>query len=82
MITIPKLAKAIQKRFGGTEAEALAEARMSWGTSASETSSSTNAILPDDRKVLYALHDAGLLQSFWETVPLLDGRNCVSFTGN
>src|SRR3989475_12456028 len=34
-----------------------------------------NAIHPDDRTVFYALHDAGLLQSFWETVPLLDGRN-------
>src|SRR6266540_1706077 len=34
-----------------------------------------NAIEPPDRKVFYALHDAGLLQSFWETMPLLDGRN-------
>ncbi len=34
-----------------------------------------NAIQPEDRKLFYSLHDAGLLQTFWETVPLLDGRN-------
>src|SRR5947208_11787801 len=26
-------------------------------------------------ELFYSLHDAGLLQTFWETVPLLDGRN-------
>lgn len=75
MITIPKLAKAIQKRLGGTEAEALAEARIVMGYFGFRNVIIDNAILPDDRKVMYALHDAGLLQSFWETVPLLDGRN-------
>ncbi len=75
MITIPKLAKAIQKRLGGTKAEALGEARIVMGYFGFRNVIIDNAILPADRKVLYALHDAGLLQSFWETVPLLDGRN-------
>ena len=34
-----------------------------------------NAIHPDDRKLFYELHDAGLLQSTWETVLLLNGRS-------
>jgi len=72
MITIPKLAKAIQKRLGGTEAEALAEARTVMGYFRFRNVIIDNAILPDDRKVLYALHDAGLLQSFWEDGSLLE----------
>jgi hypothetical protein len=75
MITFSKLARAIQKRFGGTEAEALAEARTVLSYFGFRSVIIDNAILPEDRKVFYALHDAGLLQSFWETVPLLDGRN-------
>ncbi len=34
-----------------------------------------NAIDPEDRKMFYTLHDAGLLRSSWETVLLLSGRN-------
>jgi len=75
VITVQKLALAIQKRFGGTEAEALAESRTVMSYFGFRSVIIDNAILPDDRKVFYALHDAGLLQSFWETVPLLDGRN-------
>src|SRR2546425_8149197 len=75
MITVQKLALAIQKRFGGTEAEALAESRTVMSYFGFRSVIIDNAIHPDDRKVFYALHDAGLLQSFWETVPLLDGRN-------
>ncbi len=76
MITVQKLALAIQKRFGGTEAEALAESRTVMSYFGFRSVIIDNAIHPDDRKVFYVLHDAGLLQSFWETVPLLDGRNC------
>src|SRR2546425_3242398 len=75
VITVQKLALAIQKRFGGTEAEALAESRTVMSYFGFRSVIIDNAIHPDDRKVFYALHDAGLLQSFWETVPLLDGRN-------
>ena len=75
MITLRKLARAIEKRLGGTPAEALAEARTVMSYFGFRNVIIDNAIHPDDRKVFYALHDAGLLQSFWETVPLLDGRN-------
>jgi hypothetical protein len=75
LITVQKLAQAIQKRLGGTEAEALAESRTVMSYFGFRSVIIDNAIHPDDRKVFYALHDAGLLQSFWETVPLLDGRN-------
>src|SRR5438876_11550643 len=75
MITVQKLAQAIGKRLGGTEAEALAESRTVMSYFGFRSVIIDNAIHPDDRKVFYALHDAGLLQSFWETVPLLDGRN-------
>jgi Family of unknown function (DUF6015) len=75
MITVGKLARAIQRRLHGTEAEALAEARTILSYFGFRSVIIDNAIEPADRKVFYALHDAGLLQSFWETVPLLDGRN-------
>lgn len=75
MITLRKLAWAIEARLGGTGAEALAEARVVMNYFGFRNVIIDNAIHPDDRKVFYALHDAGLLQSFWETVPLMDGRN-------
>src|SRR5437773_4652862 len=75
MITVRKLARAIERRLGGMTAEALNEARtvMSYFGFASQIID--NVIQPEDRKLFYNLADAGLLQTFWETVPLLDGRN-------
>jgi len=75
MITVRTLAQAIERRLGGTTAEALNEARtvMSYFGFASQIID--NVIQPEDRKLFYNLADAGLLQTFWETVPLLDGRN-------
>ena len=75
MITIRKLARAIEKRLGGTATEALTEARTVMSYFGFSREIIDNAIHPDDRKLFYALHDAGLLQTFWETVVLLDGRN-------
>lgn len=75
MITLRKLARAIEARLGGTASEALAEARVVLSYFGFRNVIIDNAIHPDDRKVFYTLHDAGLLQSFWETVPLMDGRN-------
>ena len=75
MITVRTLARAIEKRLGGTSAEALAESRIVMSYFGFRSEIIDNAILPDDRKLFYNLHDAGFLQTFWETVPLLDGRN-------
>src|SRR3989449_7998104 len=75
VITVKTLARAIEKRLGGTSSEALAEARTVMSYFGFRTEIIDNAIQPEDRKLFYSLHDAGLLQTFWETVPLLDGRN-------
>jgi len=75
MITVRKLARAIEKRLRGTSAEALSEARTVMSYFGFSREIIDNAIHPDDRKLFYSLHDAGLLQTFWETVLLLDGRN-------
>src|SRR5437879_13200380 len=75
MITVKTLARASEKRLGGTSSEALAEARTVMSYFGFRTEIIDNAIQPEDRKLFYSLHDAGLLQTFWETVPLLDGRN-------
>lgn len=75
MITVRKLARAIEKRLGHTAPEAQTEARTVMSYFGFSRQIIDNAILPADRKVFYALNDAGLLQTFWETVVLLDGRN-------
>jgi hypothetical protein len=75
MITIRKFARAIEKRLGGTATEALTEARTVMSYFGFSRQIIDNAILPEDRKLFYGLHDAGLLQTFWETVVLMDGRN-------
>lgn len=38
-----------------------------------------NAIDPVDRKLFYQIHDTGLLNTFWETVILPNGRAWRSF---
>src|SRR5437773_11873625 len=75
MITVKTLARAIEKRLGGTGSEALAEARTVMSYFGFRTEIIDNAIQPEDRKLFYSLHDAGLIQTFWETVPLLVVRN-------
>lgn len=75
MITVEKLARAIEKRLGRPRAEALREAERVLDYFGFRTVIIDNAIQPEDRKLFYALHDAKLLQSSIETAPLLDGRN-------
>ena len=38
-----------------------------------------NALHQEDRKVFYDLHDAGLLNTYWETVILPTGRSWRTF---
>ncbi len=75
MITIRKLSAAIERRLGHPSAEAREEARTVLSYFGFRDTIIDNAIEPEDRKLFYLLSDAGLLQSTWETVPLLDGRN-------
>src|SRR5439155_18850775 len=67
VITVKTLALAMEKRLGGTMSEALAEARTVMSYFGFRTEIIDNAIQPEDRKLFYSLHDAGLLQTFWET---------------
>lgn len=75
MITIDKLAKAIEKRLGHLRDEATDEAQRVLNYFGFRSVIIDNAIDPDDRKLFYALHDVGILRSSWETVLLLNGRN-------
>lgn len=75
MITLEKLANAIEKRMGHPRGEARDEAQRVLNYFGFRNVIIDNAIDPMDRKLFYALHDAGLLRSSWETVLLLNGRN-------
>lgn len=75
MITIDKLARAIEKGLGHPPDQAREEAHRVLNYFGFQTVIIDNMIHPDDRKLFYALHDAGLLRSSWETVLLLSGRN-------
>ena len=75
MFTVKKLATALEKRLGRTPADALEESRIVMNYFGFRDTIIDNAIEPEDRKLFYALQEAGLLRSFWETVALLDGRH-------
>jgi hypothetical protein len=75
MITVKKLAAALQKRLGRASEEALEEARVVMNYFGFHDTIIDNAVEPEDRKLFYTLQEAGLLRSYWETVPLLDGRH-------
>ncbi len=75
MITVKKLAAAMERRMGRTHEEALEEARIVMNYFGFRDTIIDNAIEPEDRKLLYALQEAGFLHSYWESVPLLDGRH-------
>jgi hypothetical protein len=74
-VTVEKLAKAIEKRMGLAHPEAYGIAGRVMDYFGFESFIIDNAIDAEDRKMFYALHDAGLLRSSWETVLLLSGRN-------
>src|SRR5437870_12711536 len=75
MITVKTLARAIEKRLGGTSSEALAESRTVMSYFGFRSEIIDNAIQLEDRKPFYALHDAVLPQTVWATDPQLDVRN-------
>lgn len=75
MITIKKLAIALEKRLGRTPDEALEISRTVMNYFGFRDTIIDNAIEPEDRKLLYELQEAGLVHSYWESVPLLDGRH-------
>jgi hypothetical protein len=74
-VTVDKLARAIEKRMGVPRPEGYATATRVMNYFGFESFIIDNAIDAEDRKTFYALHDAGILRSSWETVLLLSGRN-------
>ncbi len=75
MITLKKLATGIEKRLGRSPEDALEAARTVMNYFGFRDTIIDNAVDPEDRKLFYALQEVGLLHSYWETVPLLDGRH-------
>ncbi len=75
MITLKKLAAGIEKRLGRSPEDALEQARAVMNYFGFRDTIIDNAVEPEDRKLFYALQEAGLLHSSWETVPLVDGRH-------
>ena len=75
MITPKKLATGIEKRLGRSPEEALEVARTVMNYFGFRDTIIDNAVEPEDRKLFYALQEVGILHSYWETVPLLDGRH-------
>lgn len=74
-VTVDKLAQAIAKRLGHGPGEAFSLAHRVLNYFGFENVIIDNLIDQQDRKMFYALHDAGILRSSWETVLLLNGRN-------
>ena len=74
-VTVEKLAKAIEKRIGLPHDQSYGMAGRVMNYFGFESFIIDNAIDPEDRKMFYTLHDAGILRSSWETVLLLSGRN-------
>ena len=74
-VTVEKLGKAIERRLSLSHDEAYGIAVRVMAYFGFESFIIDNAIDPEDRKMFYALHDAGILRSSWETVLLLSGRN-------
>ena len=74
-VTVENLTRAIEKRMSLPHDPAYAIAARVMDYFGFENFIIDNAISPEDRKLLYSLHDAGILRSSWETVLLLSGRN-------
>ena len=75
VVTIDKLAKAVERRLEvpSEEAAGISERVMNYFGFGRYVID--NAIHQDDRRLFYRLHDAGLLKTSWETTLLLSGRS-------
>lgn len=82
MITIDKLARAIEKRLSHPRAEAFAQAHRVMDYFGFRTLITDNTIPPNDRRLFYALYDVGLLRSSGETVSSRAARPGASSIGN
>jgi len=74
-VTIDKLARALEKRLGMDSARAASTAQRVMSYFGFENVIIDNAIDPEDRRLFYELHDAGVLQSSLDTVVLPSGKS-------
>ena len=74
IVTIGRLKKAIAKKLKIEEPEAMDLAERVLSYFGFTNVIIDNVIAPADRKLFYRLHDAGLLQSYAESLVLQNGR--------
>lgn len=79
MITLEALQEALEKELELSPDEASEAALRVLNYFGYTSVIIDNAIDPEDRKLFYQIHDAGLLNTFWETVILPSGRAWRSF---
>ncbi len=77
--TVDKLQGALEKTLKLTPEQASDAALAVLNYFGYNTVIIDNAIDPEDRRLFYQIHDAGLLNTFWETVILPSGRAWRSF---
>jgi hypothetical protein len=79
VVTLDKLQEALENVLGLEAEEARKAALTVLNYFGYSTVIIDNAIDQEDRKLFYQLHDAGLLNTFWETVILPTGRAWRTF---
>ncbi len=79
VLTVERVQKALQNTLSLEPEEASEAALRVLNYFGYSTIIIDNAIDQEDRKFFYELHDAGLLNTFWETVVLPSGRAWRTF---
>ncbi len=79
VLTIDKVQEALENTLNMSQEEASEAAMTILNYFGFATIIIDNAIDQEDRKFFYELHDAGLLNTFWETVVLPSGRAWRTF---
>lgn len=75
MITVEKLARAVEKKLGLQKEEAESIAGQVMAYFGFNNRIVDNIIERSDRKLFYMLQEAGFLNSSWETLTLHNGKN-------
>ncbi|MBX8631864.1 MAG: hypothetical protein KIY12_05875 [Thermoplasmata archaeon] len=74
LVDVETLAEAIRMKLGKNAEEATGLAEMVMSYFGFDLQVIDNALDPEDRKMFYSLHDAGILSSAWEESLLPNGR--------
>lgn len=74
-MTLDRLTRAVERRLHADPREAKSLAYRVLNYFGYSDTIIDNLVDQEDRKLFYQLHDAGLLQSSWETILLLSGKS-------